>query len=142
MKKWLAIVLALVLLTGCSQQTPGTLLPEDDQTEAPQAPTTPEGDIIYSLAYYPDRSLNPFTSTDYTNRMLFSLVYQGLFSVDSSYTPYPILCDTYSVSADLRTWTFTLAAATFSDGTAVTANDVAASLTAARGSAWYGTRLI
>lgn len=141
MKKWLAIVLAVFLLAGCTHQSPGTLLPDGTEPDTPQTPTTPEGDIIYSLAYYPDRSLNPYQSTDYTNRVLFSLIYQGLFSVDNGYTPYPILCDTYNVSADLRTWTFNLASATFSDGTAVTGNDVAASLTAAKGSAWYGNRL-
>lgn len=141
MKKWLAILLAFVMLTGCTQQSPGTLLPEDTQPDSLLNPTTPNGELIYSLAYYPDRSLNPYESTDYTNRVLFSLIYQGLFTVDSKYTAYPILCDTYNVSADMRTWTFTLANATFSDGTAVTANDVAASLTAAKGSAWYGNRL-
>lgn len=131
----------MLMLTGCAQQSPGTLLPDDTQPDAPQTPTTPEGDLIYSLAYYPERSMNPYQSTDYTNRVLFSLIYQGLFTVNSSYTPYPVLCDTYNVSPDLRTWTFNLADATFSDGTAVTANDVAASLTAAKGSAWYGNRL-
>ena len=141
MKKLLAILLALILLTGCTQQTPGTLLPDDTSPDTPQAPTTPSGELLYSLAYYPDRSLNPYQSTDYTNRVLFSLIYQGLFAVDSNYTPYPILCDTYNVSADMRTWTFTLANATFSDGTSVTAEDVVASFTAAKGSAWYGNRL-
>ena len=140
MKKLLAILLVFLLLTGCAQQSPGTLLP-GDEPNTPLTPTTPDGSTIYSLAYYPDRSLNPFESTDYTNRVLFSLIYQGLFTVDSKYTARPILCHTYSVSADMRTWTFNLANASFSDGTAVTPEDVAASLTAAKGSAWYGNRL-
>lgn len=142
MKKLLALLLALIMLTGCAQQSPGTLLPDDTQPDTPQTPTTPEGDLIYSLAYYPNRSLNPYQATDYTNRVLFSLIYQGLFAVSGEYTARPILCHTYNVSADLRTWTFNLASATFSDGTAVTANDVAASLTAAKGSAWYANRLL
>jgi len=142
MKKLLAVLLALMMLTGCAQQSPGTLLPDDTQADTPQTPTTPEGNPIYSLAYYPNRSMNPYQSTDYTNRVLFSLIYQGLFAVSSEYTARPILCHTYHVSADLRTWTFNLAGATFSDGTAVTADDVAASLTTAKGSAWYGNRLL
>ena len=73
MKKLLALVLAMLMLTGCAQQSPGTLLPDDTQPDAPQTPTTPEGDLIYSLAYYPERSMNPYQSTDYTNRVLFSL---------------------------------------------------------------------
>ena len=35
-----------------------------------------------TLAYYSDRSLNPLFGSDYTNRVLMSLMYQGLFAVD------------------------------------------------------------
>ena len=133
----------MILLTGCTQQSPGTLLPEDLNPDNPQTPTAaPSVSTNYSLAYYPDRSLNPYSCTDYTNRVLFSLIYQGLFAVDSDYVASPILCYTFSRSADMRTWTFHLADATFSDGTSVTADDVVASLTAAKGSAWYGNRLL
>lgn len=142
MKKLLALVLAILMLTGCAQQSPGTLLPDDITPDAPQTPTAaPSVTTNYSLAYYPDRSLNPYTCTDYTNRVLFSLIYQGLFAVNSDYVASPILCYTYSISADMRTWTFHLAEATFSDGSAITPEDVVASLTAAKGSAWYGNRL-
>ena len=141
MKNLLAILLVFLLLSGCTQQSLGTLLPEDTSPGAQQEPTTPDGERIYSLAYYPNRSLNPYQSSDYTNRVLFSLIYQGLFAVNSKYTPRPILCDTYNVSADMRTWTFNIANASFSDGTPVTAADVAASLTAANGSTWYSNRL-
>ena len=93
-----------------------------------------------SLAYYADRSLNPLTCKDYTNRTLFSLVYQGLFSVSRDYEAVPILCDRYEISEDYKTYTFYLADAAFSDGTAVTANDVLASYNAAKESDYYGGR--
>lgn len=143
MKKIAAIALVFaLLLTGCAADDPalptGGDIPEDG---ASTTATTPDGEQVFSLAYYPDRSMNPYHCTDVTNRALFSLIYQGLFTVDRNYEVYPILCQSYNVSADMRTWTFDIAAAAFSDGTAVTASDVCASLLNAKGSAWYAGRL-
>lgn len=144
MKKIAAIFLLFALiLSGCAPEEhayipTGDSLLEEDPTSAPTEP----GELpTLSMAYYPDRSLNPFQATDYTNRALFSLIYQGLFTVSRAYAPMPLLCESYSVSADMQTWTFHIAKATFSDGTAVTAEDVSASLTASKGSPWYGNRL-
>ena len=144
MKRIAAIlVLFALILSGCAPEEhayvpSGDALLEEDPTSAPTEP----GEMpTLSMAYYPDRSMNPYSATDYTNRALFSLIYQGLFTVDRSYRAKPILCASYNRSADMQTWTFHIANATFSDGTAVTANDVYASLTASKGSAWYGSRL-
>lgn len=144
MKRFVAILaLFALILCGCAPEehayvpTGDSLLEEDQPTSATEPGELP----ALSMAYYPDRSLNPFTATDYTNRALFSLIYQGLFIVSRSYEAKPLLCDSYSVSSDMQTWTFNIASATFSDGTPVTAEDVSASLTASKGSAWYGSRL-
>ena len=72
--------------------------------------------------------------------MLFSLIYQGLFSVDRNYNAVPILCKSYTVSADLTEYTFRLESATFSDGAYLRAEDVAASLEFARESDMYEGR--
>ena len=92
------------------------------------------------LTYYPNVSMNPYTCSDFTNRALFSLIYQGLFAVDRGYTPAPLLCKSYKVSQDMKTYTFYPENARFSDGTTLTAADVAASLQAARESDVYGGR--
>lgn len=94
------------------------------------------------MVYYPEKSLNPLTSNDYTNRVLFSLVYQGLFSVDSDYEASPMLCQTYRVSPDNRTWTFYITRATFSDGSLLTIQDVMASFEAAKKSRYYSGRFL
>ena len=146
MKRLLSVILLAVmflnLLPGCSTQE--AYVPTGDaldQGEKPQAPTDPDKDHALSLPWYPMASLNPFSCTDYTNRVLFSLIYQGLFAVDQNYEATPILCKNYNVSADMRTYTIYLEEATFSDGTSITPEDVVASLKASIGSAWYGSRL-
>ncbi len=140
----LILALTLGLLSGCSQEkepyvpTGGALAGEEQTT--PTRPNVQETPAV-SLVYYPSRTLNPMDAKDYTNRALFSLIYQGLFAVDGEYTVWPILCESYNVSPDMKTYTFHLADAYFSDGTPLTAADVAASLTASRESPWYGGRL-
>ncbi len=140
----LTVSLILALLTGCASEqgayvpTGGELIYGTDPV-TPTAPTQEKQDI--ALVYYPDKSLNPYTATNHTNRVLLSLIYQGLFTVDRDYVARPILCQSYNITADMKTYTFYLANAMFSDGTAVTATDVIASLNAAKESQWYGGRL-
>lgn len=92
------------------------------------------------LSYYPEESLNPFTCDNYINRILFSLVYQGLFATDRNYQATPMLCKRFVMSEDMRTYTFYLEGATFSDGSKVTAADVVASYEAAKKGKVYGGR--
>ncbi len=146
MKRSISLLLCLCFiaaLAGCGQEN--AYVPTGDGL-------TPEtGDTVYvppveteqnlTLTYYPDRSMNPYTATDFTNRALFSLLYQGLFSIDRNYNIHPILCSRYTVSKDLKTYTFYLdEKATFSSGAQVTLQDVLASFQAAQNSAYYGGR--
>ena len=147
MKRILALLLAVCLLcsllAGCGvQKAPyeptGDAL---DQGGPPVAPAPSDGQTL-TLTYYPDRSMNPYTCTDFTNRVVFSLLYQGLFSVDRDYRVEPVLCQSYQISADGKTYTFQLARAWFPDGTAVTARDVVESLKAARKGPYYSGRFL
>ena len=138
----LAAATALTML-GC-QNDQGSYTPtgnglsgENNVIVTPQGEQTPQN---LSLIYYPEKSMNPYLCTDYTNRTLFSLIYQSLFIVDRSYNVEPMLCKQYSVAEDMKAYTFYVENATFSDGTAVTDNDVAASLQAAMESPVYGGR--
>lgn len=145
MKRILALLLTACLLcsllVGCGvEEVPyaptGDAL---DQGGAPVVPSPPEGQVL-TLTYYPDLSMNPYTCVNYTNRVVFSLLYQGLFSVDRDYQVEPVLCQSYRISADGKTYTFRLARAWFPDGTAITAGDVVESLKAARRGAYYSGR--
>ena len=142
MKRLIALVLSLVLLTGCTQSNnyfPGFGTTPEDGKKPGQSQQADKKEL--RLSCNPDGSFHPYTATDLNNRSLLSLVYQGLFAVDASYNVTPILCGGYEMSADMRTWKFYLAEATFSDGHAVTAADVVASLTASQEDGFYAGRL-
>ena len=146
MKKMIAgllcVVMALGLLAGCQAgldhiPTGGGL---HQETTATRPTHLPEKEQVLTLGFDPDSSLNPYTATNLNNRLLFSVMYQGLFSVDAAYNLHPILCKSYTVSRDMRTYTFYLEQATFADGTALTAYDAAESLKAAWKSPVYQGR--
>ena len=145
----LCSMLLLSALSGCSGDpnapyTPtGDGLTWDEDYTGPNVvkPTQPQ-DQKLSLTYYPDRSMNPYLCGDFTNRALFPLLYQSLFIVDRDYHVEPMLCKQYSVSEDMRSYTFYMEQATFSDGSVLTAQDVAASLLTAKDSDFYKGRFL
>ena len=150
MKKGISALLALVLCLGCFSGCARSIdnsgyVPTGDallmEGEEPEEETIAPDSQDLTLAYYPDRSMNPLYGSDYTNRVVMSLMYQGLFAVDSKNNTTPILCSSYQVTPDNRTWTIYLEPdATFSDGTRVTVQDVVASYEQARENVYYKGR--
>lgn len=148
MKRILVILACLLIcvLSGCSSEE-APYVPTGDglswEEDSPKDTTVPtevqEQELV--LVYYPDKTMNPFTCKDYTNRALFSLIYQSLFVVDANYEVYPMLCSSYIVSDDMKTYEcFIDENATFSDGTPLTIHDVYASIQTARKSKVYKGR--
>ena len=147
MKKKIALLLCLSLLlsllSGCGDSekayvpTGDALVMEGEEPPVQESNTGPQE---LTMAYYADRSMNPIQSTDYTNRALFSLIYQGLFAADSNYNAVPILCKSFQVSPDLKAFTFYIEDARFSDGTPLTIEDVLASYEAAKDNKNYAGR--
>ncbi len=144
MKKILACLLACLTLCGCTMGKNPYVPTGDglfvDVTTAPNLGEDLPTEQKLTLSFDPGSTLNPYTDTDPANRMLFGLLYQGLFSVDSNYQAHPVLCKDFSVSRDMKTYTFSLEMATFPDGTVITEADVLASLEAARLSPVYSGR--
>ena len=147
----LLLILSLVagLLSGCGRQIDnsayvptGDAIVLEGQDPEDIMPEEEEDQQLY-LAYYPDRSLNPLFGSDYTNRVLMSLMYQPLFAVDNKKNPTPILCSRYQVSANQRNWFIYLEEnATFSDGSRVTVEDVVASYNQAMQNDYYKNRFL
>ena len=147
----LAVVMVLLCCAGCASDrayvptgggladvAPPTTMPTEPGVEAPGGLNAAEAS--FSLAYYPDEGFNPYDCLNISNRMLFSVLYQSLFTTDSSFRVEPQLCQSFTVSEDLTTYIFTLAQATYADGTALTALDVVESLKQAKGSDYYEGR--
>ena len=140
--KLLSLVCAVPLLTGCWADPPmdSMGLPIQEETEEPEeAVALPDA---FSLPYAPDQTLDPVTCPDGIQQVVGSLLYEGLFRLDRQLEPQPWLCQSYSYDPVTYTYTFTLrSGVTFSDGSALTAADVAATLRRAQTSPRYSARL-
>lgn len=137
-----ALALALSLLTGCAQidEAEEPLFPAEEEPVPEE--TSAALPSTFSLPYLAGQPLNPLTCPDGMQQTVASLLYEGLFHLDRQLEPQPLLCASYSYDPDALTYTLTLRQnAVFSDGSSLTAADVKASLTAARGSARYAARL-
>jgi len=141
----LAGLLALLLLAGCAgtrDVAQSTLMPPETTAREAERTASAGTARTLKLPVSPTGGINPFTCTDLTNRTLLSLLYESLFRVTSDFRAVPYLCGSYTASGDGRTHTILLkSGVTFSDGSAMTAADAAASLKAAMGSPFYGSRL-
>lgn len=122
-----ALVLVLALFAGC-----GAPPPEPTPTPSSTPEAVSEVSTVFTLPRT-SASLHPILSTDKVNVALSGLLWEGLFALDQSFAPQLRLCQSYTVSEDGLTWTFYLrSGVTFSDGSPLTAADVAASLQLSR----------
>ena len=118
--------------SNSSASAPVQTEPEDTAASAP-----------FTLAACPAYSFHPALAGNSVNLALAPLMYEGLFTLDSAFQAQPVLCQSYYVSEDGLTWTFTLQSGiTFSDGTPLTGEIVAQALQTARGEgSRYASRL-
>ena len=100
-RRALALALALALaagLAGCGgesapeQSSAPAVQPEVSQTKGEAQPIT--------LAAYPEQSFHPAQTQNRLNLSLAPLMYEGLFELDPSFQPQPVLCRDYAVSED------------------------------------------
>ena len=141
MRRALALLLAVCLglaLAGCGQETPQ---PSPSAAPTP-VPTRTAETVRFSLGYDPSASRHPITGGSQMNQELTGLVYQGLYELDNTFTPRPVLAASGAPGEDGYSWTFTMkSGALFSDGTPLTARHAADSLNAARSAPLYAARL-
>ena len=140
----LPLVLILLCSTGCSDweaaddplgELSSFYQMENDEPE-------PEPLTTLTLPYVSGETLDPVTATDTVQQTVGALLYEGLFALDQQFQPQPVLADSWEYDSQRLVWTIRIRAdALFSDGSAVTAQDVAATLERARTSARYAQRL-
>ena len=151
MKKLFALMLVLsMFLSACGSKNPEHIPPTDNSALEPDVEATADSfspvqeadDNSFGLSYMPQYGLNPYTCNATINRALFSLLYESLFVVNADFTASPVLCKSFESSANGTFYRFRLLEnARFSDGTPLTAEDVKASLFAAKKSSLYAERL-
>ena len=143
MKRLLILCLCLaLLLCGCGETVAPMEQTESLQPSESVGTEEPAETGGFGMSYMPEYGLNPYTCSATINRALFSLLYECLFTVSSQFRAEPLLCESFTVSDDGMTYRFTLVEGVrFSDGTALTAADVVASIQAARKSSFYEARL-
>lgn len=144
MRRFLLLLLCL-LLTGCGadmddggdtgweeyQQSQ-----EDTVTEEVQ--TLPEA---FTIAYHKDHTLDPVTCGEGIQQDVADLLYEPLFRLDQQFEPQNVLCESFTISADRCVYTLTIRdGVLFSDGSELTAGDVAATLRRAMESERYAYR--
>ena len=138
-KRLLALVLVPLVLAGCGRDDPDGGNDGDSSSASSVQVKLPK---TFALPYYADETLDPIICADGAQQAVGALLYEGLFQLDEQLSPQPCLCASYQYDAATFTWTFTLrSGVTFSDGSALTAADVVATLNRARSSARYQSRL-
>lgn len=134
MKRCIAILLCVCLIfTLCSctkAQKPS------DEPNIQQSVYVGDG---ISLACNTADSFNPYKSKTKLNRLIGQLLYDTLFMVDNSYSPINVLAE--KVVTENGVCTVTIKTALFSDGTAVTSEDILYSFNLAKASARYSAML-
>lgn len=134
MKKIIAVLICFCLtifICGCSQNANDT---SSDDNELSQTVEKTNGKTISLLCSYTD-SFNPYTAKTTANREISSLLYDSLVKTDNNFEPINVLAS--SIQIVDKICTVKLKEATFTDGSAVTSDDVVYSYNIAKASARY-----
>lgn len=132
LRKIMAMLLALLLLlcTACGSRKGGQNQGESNEYK-------PEGSI--NIPYCANDFINPYLSKTKVNRNLSTLMYEPLFNISSAYEVINCLAASYTLEG--KVCTVKLNHASFSDGAALTADDVVYSFNLAKASENYNARL-
>lgn len=128
-KRTLAVLFCLMILTlaACKDNNGNSSTPSAD---VPAVPTVPEA---LSVFYNAKDSLNPYAVTSEHNHKLQTLLFDPLVKLSTAFQPEYIVADT--IMLDSKQCTVSLKNVSFSDGSALTADDVIYSVKLAKNSA-------
>ena len=121
------LCLCLLFLSGCTKKentssVPSPLISDVQNNHQKQ----------FSLLYFTGDSINPYTATTLVNRQLSLLLYDSLVRLSPEFQPEYILAE--SIETTGKEASVTVKSALFSDGSAVTAEDVVYSYDLAKAS--------
>ena len=134
MKKAICIIISLVLIIsicGCRQNPTENSSGKNTSTTPISQSASAEISLLYSQA----DSFNPYTAKTTMNREISSLLYDSLIKTDNSFEPVLILAA--STKCEDKRHTIKIKDAHFTDGSAVTADDIIYSYNIAKDNALY-----
>ena len=134
MRRIFAVLLTLaVAVTVCSCESAETEVPVVTTTKAVDEAL---GTGTLSLQFSASDSLNPYEAQTLANQQISSLLYDGLVCLDEDLNPTYRIAQRISLSG--KKCTVTLKSVMFSDGTAITADDVVYSIKRAKEAKYSG----
>lgn len=134
-----ALLLAvLLMLCGCTHTAPLPETPAGD-TAAPDDAVKQEPTVAAALCWSAHDTLHPYKAVTRVNRELTPLLYEGLTTVAADWSVKAELAGTVEQTDATHLKVTLRQNARFSDGTAVTADDIRHSLALAKASAAYKT---
>lgn len=98
-------------------------------------------EVGYTVAYLRTDSLNPYKCESDTNRNIVRLMFDPLFNVTDEFEPIAVIAESYSYTQKNVIDVKLKAGLTFSDGTALTAQDVVYSFVLAKRNNYYSQYL-
>ena len=135
----LSAAVIITMFSACSAQTE-----EPENTTAPpvqQKNFIPTDDTTFKLSYTQSDSLNPYECITQNNQLLSQLVFESLFNLDENYKSSLNLASSYRYT-NPKTLEVTIPGGlTFSDGSALTADDITYSFRKAAESSYWGNSL-
>ena len=137
MKKAAALILILSLLFTVFCSCNGNDAPSNDPVIVSNIGNSKEATL--KLAYSKADMLDPYTATMTANIQILSLVYDGLYKLDKNYQPVPVIAQ--SAITGNSSINVTLGTSVFSDGSAITAQDVIYSFDKAKFSPTWSEKL-
>ncbi|MBR3705269.1 MAG: ABC transporter substrate-binding protein [Oscillospiraceae bacterium] len=144
--KLLLTLLVCLMLCGCGAEDPGELS-DPGWEEYQQGEVVPDKEVItypeeFALAYHKDHTLDPITCGEGIQQDVSSLLYEPLYRLDERFEPTGVLCTGAQWDESGLVCTLNIRQGVlFSDGSELTAADVAATLRRAMESRRYAYRL-
>ena len=145
--KLICCLLALCFLIGCAGPKTDDgepALPDIDENAygGTELVARPAADNVFSLNFDPTAGTNPIRVTNATNLQVAPLIYEFLFYVDEDFSTVTSGLVTDYRTDDFIWWTFTIDTThSFSDGSPLTAKDIAYSIRVAQQSDYYASHL-
>ena len=142
----LLAALSLLSLSGCANWDEGTYTdnPLGELSQYYQTDTVEETPALtaFALPYLSGETLDPITCGDGIQLTLTTLLYEPLYRLSPQFETERVLAQSENYDPESFTYTIRLRGGVhFSDGTALTAQDVAATLLRAQQSSRYAARL-